>query len=90
MTRSAFLEDLRATAARATRGCVLLERPDLVAQVVARHGARDTTKRQRAMAELLSQTPRGSQHSPGDEMPEEHWAYRFAKRHWFFGFGAYA
>ena len=23
------------------------------------------------------------------EIPEEHWAYRFAKKHWFFGFGAY-
>ena len=89
MTRSAFLNDFRNTAANATRGCVLLERPDLVAQVVARHGARDTTQRQRAMAELVAMTPRPSQHSPGNEMPEEHWAYRFAKKHWFFGFGAY-
>jgi MoaA/NifB/PqqE/SkfB family radical SAM enzyme len=90
MTRSAFLDDFRTTAAKATRGCVLLERPDLVAQVVARHGARDTTGRQRGMEELASLAPRGSQHSPGHEMPEEHWAYRFAKKHWFFGFGAYA
>jgi hypothetical protein len=22
-------------------------------------------------------------------VPEDHWAYRFAKKHWFFGFGAY-
>jgi MoaA/NifB/PqqE/SkfB family radical SAM enzyme len=89
LTRSEFLRDIRNTAAAATRGCVLLERPDLVADVVARHGARDTTQRQRALAELQSFTPRGSQHSPGHEMPEEHWAYRFAKKHWFFGFGAY-
>jgi MoaA/NifB/PqqE/SkfB family radical SAM enzyme len=89
LTRSAFLDDFRTTAARATRGCILLERPDLVAEVVARHHARDTTQRQRAMAEVLAFTPRGSQHSPGHEVPEEHWAYRFAKKHWFFGFGAY-
>ena len=89
MTRSEFLSDIRKTAAGSTRGCVLLERPDLVAEVVARHGARDTTQRQRAMEELLSFLPRVSQHSPGNEMPEEHWVYRFAKKHWFFGFGAY-
>jgi MoaA/NifB/PqqE/SkfB family radical SAM enzyme len=89
MTRSEFLDDFRKTAARATRGCVILERPDLVAEVVARHGARDTTQRQQALAELHSFQPRGSQHSPGNEMPEEHWMYRFAKKHWFFGFGAY-
>ncbi len=89
MTQSKFLSDFRKTAASATRGCVILERPDLVAELVARHGARDTTQRQSALRELLSSPPRGSQHSPGNEMPEEHWAYRFAKKHWFFGFGAY-
>lgn len=89
LTRSEFLSDFRKSAAAATRGCVLLERPDVVAEVVGRHAARDTTERQRAMEELLSSTPRGSQHSPGNEVPEEHWVYRFAKKHWFFGFGAY-
>ncbi len=89
MVRSDFLRDFRQTAARATRGCILLERPDLVAEVVARHSARDTTHRQRAMEELHSVTPGPSQHHPANEMPEEHWIYRFAKKHWFFGFGAY-
>ena len=32
---------------------------------------------------------RPSQHDPGNEIPEKHWMYRFAKKHWFFGFGAY-
>lgn len=89
MTRSAFLKDFRETAARTTRGCIVLERPDLVRTLVERHGARDTTQRQTAMAELEQLTSRSSQHNPGHEIPEEHWAYRFAKRHWFFGFGAY-
>ena len=89
ITRSAFLADFRKTAAAATRGCVLLERPDLVAEIVERHGARDTTARQTGMRELRSAPPRPSQHSPGHEMPEEHWAYRFCKKHWYFGFGAY-
>jgi len=25
----------------------------------------------------------------GEPLPERAWAYRFAKKHWFFGFGAY-
>ena len=89
MTRSAFLQDFRKTAAGATRGCVVLERPDLVRALVQRHGARDTTQRQTAMAELEALEFRGSQHLPGQEVPEDNWAYRFAKKHWFFGFGAY-
>jgi MoaA/NifB/PqqE/SkfB family radical SAM enzyme len=89
MTQSAFLRDFRETAARTTHGCIVLERPDLVRDLVAKHGARDTTQRGTALAEFQSFTPRRSQHDPGHEIPEEHWAYRFAKKHWFFGFGAY-
>jgi MoaA/NifB/PqqE/SkfB family radical SAM enzyme len=89
MTRSAFLKDFRDTAAQATRGCIVLERPDLVRELVARHGARDTSQRQTALRELEGLRGRNSQHNPGAEIPEEHWAYRFAKKHWFFGFGAY-
>ena len=28
-------------------------------------------------------------HDPDHEVPEENWLYRFAKKNWFFGFGAY-
>ena len=90
MTGSAFLKDFRETAARTTRGCIVLERPDLVRELVERHGARDTTQRQTATAELAELQPRSSQYDPGNEIPEEHWAYAFAKKHWFFGFGAYS
>jgi MoaA/NifB/PqqE/SkfB family radical SAM enzyme len=89
LNRSDFLRDFRDTAARATRGCIVLERPDLVRELVVRHGARDTTQRSSALRELEALQPRSSQHQPGQEVPEEHWAYRFAKKHWFFGFGAY-
>jgi MoaA/NifB/PqqE/SkfB family radical SAM enzyme len=89
MTQSAFLRDFRAAAAAATRGCIVLERPDLVRDLVTKHAARDTTQRGTAFAELERLQPRQSQHSPGQEIPEDHWAYRFAKKHWFFGFGAY-
>ena len=89
LTRSAFINDFREASAKVTRGCVVLERPDLVRELVVRHGARDTTQRGTAMAEMAALEPRTSQHMPGEEIPEEHWAYRFAKKHWFFGFGAY-
>ena len=57
--------------------------------LVDKHAARDTTSRKTARVELDLMVPRTSQHTPGHEIPEEHWAYRFAKKHWFFGFGAY-
>lgn len=89
LNNSAFLRDFRETAARATRGCIVLERPDLVRDLVKKHGAHDTTQRGSALAELEAMQPRSSQHLPGQEIPEDYWPYRFAKKHWFFGFGAY-
>ncbi len=90
MTESEYLKDFRKMAAGATRGCIVLERPDLLQEFVRRHGLRDTTVRQTAMAELAALQHRSSQHNPGNEIPEEHWLYRLAKKHWFFGFGAYS
>lgn len=90
MTGSEFIRDFRETAARATRGCIVLERPDLVRDLVLKHGARDTTQRGTALPEIEALQPRNSQHNPGNAVPEDHWVYRIAKKHWFFGFGAYS
>ena len=90
MTESPLLKDFRKTAAKATRGCIVLERPDLLKEVVDRHSCRDTTLRGTAMVELRGMKSRTSQHLPGQAVPEENWVYRFAKKHWFFGFGAYS
>lgn len=89
MRSSAFLRDFRELSAQATRGCVVLERPDLVKELVRKHGARDTTARGTALAELEAMTPRFSQWLPGQEVPEQHWLYRWIKRRWFCDFGAY-
>ena len=89
MTESSFLNDFRRMSAEATRGCVVLERPDLVQLIVDKHSAKDTTQRGTAMAELEQLEPRSSQHNPAEQIPERHWLYRFAKKHWYFGFGAY-
>ncbi len=89
ITKSRFLADFRKTVAETTRGCVVLERPDLLKDIVERNGAHDSTARGTAMAELEAMGPLNSQYDPGNEIPEKHWMYRFAKKHWFFGFGAY-
>src|SRR5438876_4953488 len=89
MRDSAFLRDFRDLSAKATRGCVVLERPDLIKELVVKHGARDTTVRGTAMAELEAMEPRFSQWLPGEEVPEKHWMYRLAKKYWFSDFGAY-
>ncbi|MFA6542868.1 MAG: radical SAM/SPASM domain-containing protein [Limisphaerales bacterium] len=89
MRDSAFLKDFRELSSQHTRGCVVLERPDIVKQLVMKHGARDTTVRGSALAELDAMTPRFSQWLPGEEIPEKHWMYRLAKKYWFCDFGAY-
>ncbi|HXI53361.1 MAG TPA: radical SAM/SPASM domain-containing protein [Candidatus Saccharimonadales bacterium] len=89
MRDSAFLKDFRELSAQHTRGCVVLERPDLVKDLVVKHGARDTTARGTALAELEAMTPRFSQWLPGEEVPEKHWMYKLAKKYWFNDFGAY-
>ena len=89
LTKSEFLKDFREVTAKHTRGCIVLERPDIVKQLALKHNATDTTVRQTAIAELDSMQPRTSQHLPGQEVPEKHWMYRLAKKYFFNDFGAY-
>ncbi|HMC89135.1 MAG TPA: radical SAM protein, partial [Gemmataceae bacterium] len=86
---SEFLRDFRTLAQSSTRGCIVLERPDLLRQLVEKHGARDSTVRGTAVAELEALEVHTSQHNPGNEIPEKNWLYRLAKRHWFNDFGVY-
>jgi MoaA/NifB/PqqE/SkfB family radical SAM enzyme len=87
--RSEFLRDFRELAQSTTRGCIVLERPDLLKALVEKHGARDSTARGTALEELETMTVRPSQYSPGNEVPEKNWLYRLAKRFWFNDFGVY-
>lgn len=86
---SAFLADFRTLAQQTTRGCIVLERPDLLAQLVEKHGAKDSTARGTAMQELRSMIPRTSQYHPGHEIPEKNLYYRLAKKFLFNDFGVY-
>jgi hypothetical protein len=42
------------------------------------------------MQELQAMQARDSQWLPGDEIPEKHWMYRWAKRFFYTDFGVYA
>ncbi len=86
---SEFLQDFRQLAASTTRGCIVLERPDLLEELVVLHGAKDATVRQSARAELQAMENRTSQFNPSAEIPEKSWAYRLVKRFCFNDFGAY-
>jgi MoaA/NifB/PqqE/SkfB family radical SAM enzyme len=87
--QSEYLKDFRELAQETTRGCIVLERPDLLKQLVDKHGAKDSTARKTALAELSAMTIRTSQYNPGNEIPEKNWYYRLIKRFLFNDFGVY-
>ena len=84
-----FLRAFREFAGNAGRGCVLMESPEALATFLKSHNARDSSGRGSGYAELAAMQPRTCHHIPGEEIPERCPGYRFAKKHWFFGFGAY-
>ena len=86
---SEFLKGFREMAADTTRGCIVLERPDLLAALVDKHQAKDVTARQTAMAELKAMQVRTSQYNPVEQVPEKSWVYRIAKKFFFSDFGVY-
>ena len=67
----------------------MLERPDLLEELVVAQGAEDVTARKTALAELQKMEVRTSQFNPEAEIPEKSWAYRIMKRFLFNDFGAY-
>lgn len=86
---SKYLADFRRLAADAGRGCILLTDPAGLATFVVAAGARPSSRRAGDLERLRQASLLPSHHQPDAEIPEKHWAYRFAKKRWFFGFGAY-
>lgn len=84
-----FIGRFRKFASSQTRGCVILEKPDELKQFLEAEEARDTSGRSTGFKEIEAMNCCAGHHQPGDEIPEKHWAYRLAKKYWFFGFGAY-
>ncbi|MBA61621.1 MAG: radical SAM protein [Planctomycetaceae bacterium] len=87
---SEFLTDFRKVASESTRGCIILERPDLLRELAEKHDAKDTTIRGEAVQELEEMEIRPSQYNPGNEIPEQNIAYRLAKKFWFNDYGTYS
>ncbi|MBN2163599.1 MAG: radical SAM protein [Pontiellaceae bacterium] len=87
--RSEFLARFRQMSCDTTRGCIIMEHPDLLADFIRKEDAVDSSGRGTFLNELDDMCACGSHHQPGKEIPERSWAYRFAKKNWFFGFGAY-
>jgi MoaA/NifB/PqqE/SkfB family radical SAM enzyme len=87
--QSTYLHDFRELARQTTRGCIVLERPDLLKQLVEKHGAKDCTVRGTALEELEAMSVRPSQFNPIEQIPEKNIFYRLAKRLWFNDFGTY-
>ncbi len=86
---SEFLEGFRRTAAEQGRGCLLLENPAALHRFLQEAQARDTSGRGAGLREIGALRPRAGHSMFGQEIPETHWLYRWAKKRWFFGFGAY-
>ena len=87
--KSQFLSDFRSTMAETTRGCILLEKPEVLHRFLVEQEAFDSSGRGTGFEELSRMGPQPGHNMPGREIPEKNWIYRFAKRNWFFGFGAY-
>ncbi len=87
--QSEFLAGLRKMIAETTRGCILMENPQRLADYLQEQGALETTSRATFMEELGRMRP-----VPGHDMKEEAIAeksplYRMLQKRYFFGFGAY-
>ena len=89
ITESPLLAAFRAEIPRLTRGCVLMDHPRELAELAARCGAWDSSGRGTFFRELAERPALRCHDHGGEPLPESTWAYRFAKKHWFFGFGAY-
>ncbi len=86
---SKFLEDFRKLAAENSRGCIILDNPEALYKFVKERGAEDSSGRNTAFVELAAMNPICSHHIPDTQIPEKSLIYRFAKKNFFFGFGAY-
>jgi len=86
--QSTFLSDFRHQIQNKTKGCVVMEDPQWLAEFVKSHQAKDTSGRPGG-AYLLATAPQVPSHGSCEVIREKSWIYRFAKRRAFFGLGAY-
>ena len=85
---SEYLRDLRRALGQKTNGCILMDDPAWLADFAKRYNASDTSGRDTEYERLLN-APQVPSHGSARQIPEEGFWYRFAKKHAFFGLGAY-
>ena len=86
---SSFLRDFREFATKTTPGCVILEHPEKLKAFLESQDAMDTTGRNAGITELSAMSPLPGHHDPKHQIPEKHWIYKWGKKHFSLGFGAY-
>ncbi len=89
MENSDFIREMRTRITDSTRGCLLLEDPEILKEILVDLNAKDTSGRQSAYEELSKMRVCPGHNIEGKEIPEKSLVYRIAKKNWFFGFGAY-
>ena len=87
--QSQFLSGMRRQIAQATRGCIIMDNPQLMVKFLQEYQPQETTTRGTAMEEYTIMTNIPSHDMEPDPIPEQSRPYRWLKRHYFFGFGAY-
>lgn len=85
---SKFLAEFKAEIPLKTNGCIVMDDPKWLANKVKMHAAKDSSGRGNEF-ERLKNMPKVASHGSVKEVREKSWAYRFAKKHAFFGLGAY-
>ena len=84
-----LLAGLRKFSADRGRDCMVMKSPHELRDYLAANGAQDSSGRDAFFRELAERSPMSCHDVSGDEIPEQSAAYRFGKRNYFFGFGAY-
>lgn len=87
--QSEFLAGMRRQIAQTSRGCIIMENPELLVKILHGYELRDTTTRGTVMKEYTNLTKIHSHDMNTDAIPELSGPYRWLKRRYFFGFGAY-
>jgi len=85
---SNFLKEFKSEIPLRTTGCIVMEDPQWLTGQVEKHHARDSSGRGNE-AQRLKEMPEVPSHGSAKEIREKRWIYRFAKKHAFFGLGAY-
>ena len=86
--KNPYLKQLRQFSVQNGRCCLPMAAPHELKDFLSKQKASDSSNRDYPQ-ELAAAAPLPCHHVPGQELPEKSLAYRWGKRHYFFGFGAY-